>query len=337
MSTALVPPEPHRPPTVAAPSRGITHIEDRAVARIAARVAGDALDTHTRPGQRTHAPHARITTAGGTVRVALQIHMPYPADLSGIGSRLQDHVAARLTEMTGLHIPEVSVRVQHFTIAPFSTPRGRPAAIPIKPPTEPGPLSPALTEGDSTAANHTVRVPYRWWSARRIPAALTAMLMMGGSGLLVYDIVAAAQDHLSRWAQGPLVLQLTDRPLGSAWTIFAAGMCATLGLWLIVLSVTPGQRRLLPLRPQDQDPAPRAALDRASAAVAMRDVALSVPGVTAVRIRLRRRITVRAVSSFGDPQQIETDLTEAMNHSLDGLCLAHPPALTLRIRRRALA
>ncbi|MCY0916951.1 DUF6286 domain-containing protein [Streptomyces sp. H27-G5] len=331
MSTALVPPEPHRPPAVAALGRGTTHIEDRAVARIAARAASDALEAHASPGQRTQAPHVRIATAGGAVRVALQIHLPYPADLSAVCTRLQDHVAVRLAEMTGLHVPEVRVGIQHFIVDPVGTPRS-PVVDLTKPPAHHGPRGPALVGGDSAAAKHTARVPSRWWAARRIPAALTAMLVMGASGLLIYDIVAAGQEDLSRWAQGPLVRQLSDRSLGSAWTIFAAVLCAALGLWLIVPALTPGRRRQLPLRPQDQDPAPRAALDRTSAAVAMRDAALSVPGVTTARVRLRRRVTVRAVSSFGDPQQIDTDLTHTMNQALDGLCLAHPLALRLRIR-----
>ncbi|WP_354379335.1 DUF6286 domain-containing Asp23/Gls24 family envelope stress response protein [Streptomyces sp. PvR034] len=328
-----MPREPHQPQAVAAPGRGTTRIEGRVVARIAARLAGDALAADVGPGQRGQAPHARTTTAGGAVRVALEVHLPYPADLSGVCTRLQDHVAVHLAEMTGLHVPEVRVGIQHFLIDPGGTPRG-PAVDLTKPPARPGSYGPALAEIDGAAAHHAARVPYRWWAARRIPAALTAVLVMAGSGLLLYDIVAAGRGRPSDWAQGPWVRQLTDRPLGSAWTIFAAGLCAMLGLWLVVLALTPGRRRLLPLRPQDQGQVSRAALDRASAAVAMRDAALSVPGVTGARVRLRRRITVRAVSGFGDPQQIDTDLNHAMDHALDGLCLAHPPALTLRIRRR---
>ncbi|MGW5398163.1 DUF6286 domain-containing Asp23/Gls24 family envelope stress response protein [Streptomyces sp. NPDC003952] len=332
MSTALVPPEPHRPPAVAAPDRGTTHIESSVVARIAARLAADALDAHAGPGRRGRAPHARITTAGGEARVALRIHLPYPTDLSGVCTRLQEHVAVSLADMTGLHVPEVRVGIEHFIIDTGGARRG-PAVDLAKPPAHPGPRGPALGGANSATANRAARVPYRWWTSRRIPAALTAVLVVAGSGLLVYDIVAVGQGHLSRWPQGPLVHQLTDRPLGSAWLMFAAVLCASLGLWLVVLALTPGRRRLLPLRLQDQDQV-RAALDRAGAAVGMRDAALSVPGVTSARVRLGRRVSVRAVCSFGDPQQTDTDLNQALNRALDGLCLAHPPALTLHIRRR---
>ncbi|MFI5763440.1 DUF6286 domain-containing protein [Streptomyces sp. NPDC051563] len=305
------------------------------MARIAARLADDALDAHASPGQRSRVPHARIATAGGAVRVALQIHLPYPADLSGVCTRLQDHVAVRLAEMTGLHVPEVRVEIQHFIIDPAGTARG-PAVDLAKPPAHPAFRSPAPAGADGTAVNHAARVPYRWWSARRIPAALTAVLVMAGSGLVICDIVAVGHEHLPRWDQSLVVRRLTDHPLGSAWPVLAAGLCATLGLWLVVLALTAGRRRLLPLRGKDQDQEQllRASLDRASAADAMRDAALSVPGVTAARVRLRRRITVRAVSSFGDPHQIDTDLSQALNRALDGLCLAHSPALTLRTRRR---
>ena len=35
----------------------------------------------------------------------------------------------------------------------------------------------------------------RFWSARRIPAALVALVVLGGAGLLLYDIAAVRTGH----------------------------------------------------------------------------------------------------------------------------------------------
>ncbi|MHA6759701.1 Asp23/Gls24 family envelope stress response protein [Streptacidiphilus sp. PAMC 29251] len=101
---------------VATPGRGTTRIADRAVARIAARAARDALVPHTRPGHHPHAPRARITTGSGAVRVALQVRLPYPADLAAICTRLQDDVALRLGELTGLQVREITVDIEQCNV-----------------------------------------------------------------------------------------------------------------------------------------------------------------------------------------------------------------------------
>lgn len=332
MSAALAPPDEHRPP-VAAADRGVTSIHDHAVARIAARAAREALAPYAGPGRSPHAPRARIATSSGAARVALQIHLPYPQDLSAICTRLQDDVAHRLTELTGFQVSGVSIDIERLT-AERTTTADSPAVDLDKPPAHPRGSGPTQVGSDAGATADSARVPYRWWSARRTPAALTAVLVIAASALLVHDVVSTVQDHPARWGRAALIRHLVEHPLDSAWVIGAAALCTVLGLSLITLALTPGRRRLLPLRPQGQGPAPRAALDRGSAAAALRDSAMGVQGVTRVRVRVRRRITVRADTGFGDAQQIRTDLTEALNRARDGLCLAHPPPVTVRTRRR---
>jgi hypothetical protein len=332
MSTALAPPGEHRP-SVTAADRGTTRIHDHAVARLAARAAREALAPYAGPGHGLYAPRARIATNGAAVAVALQIRLPYPADLSAISTQVQDDVARRVAELTGCQVLEVSIDIEHLAADPTSTVHS-PAVDLTKLPSYPRFGGPDQAGGDPGAAAGRARVPYRWWSARRIPAALTAILVVAASGLLVYDVVSALQEHPARWGRAPLIRHLIERPLDSAWVIGAAALCTLLGLSLITIALTPGRRRLLPLRPQGQGLALRAVLDRDSAAAALRDAAAGVEGVTAVRVRVRRRITVRADTGFGDAQRIATELTEALNLAIDGLCLAHPPPLAVRTRRR---
>ncbi|MER6037926.1 DUF6286 domain-containing protein [Streptomyces sp. NPDC001835] len=65
-----------------------------------------------------------------------------------------------------------------------------------------------------------------------------------------------------------------------------AALAAVGDVWLIVMALTPGLRRLIPMR----SPAKlRAQLDRDGAAMLLRDAALRVPAVPTARIRLRRR------------------------------------------------
>jgi len=332
MSTLRAAPVEQGPPVVATPGRGTTRIADRAVARIAARAARDALVPHTRPGHHPHAPRARITTGSGAVRVALQVRLPYPADLAAICTRLQDDVALRLGELTGLQVREITVDIEQCNVE-STTATPTPAVDLTKPPPHPGTGGTALVGGDGSATADTSRLPHRWWAARRIPSALTAGLVLAGSLLLIYKVVAAGRDHPTGWVGAAFAQGLADRPLGDAWVIVVAAVCVALGLWMIMAALMPGGRRTLPLRPPEEDPALRAGLGRAAAATALRDAALSVAGVTAVRVRVRRRITVRAITGFGDPQRIETELTQVLNQARDGLGLAHPPALTAHTRR----
>ncbi|WP_306463735.1 DUF6286 domain-containing protein [Streptomyces sp. WAC07061] len=63
---------------------------------------------------------------------------------------------------------------------------------------------------------------------------------------------------------------------------------ALLGLWLILLALTPGLRNQLPLKTPDAQM--RAVLERDAAALLLRDAAMRVPGVSAAKIRVGKRL-----------------------------------------------
>ncbi|MGA4842779.1 DUF6286 domain-containing protein [Streptomyces sp. G45] len=172
----------------------------------------------------------------------------------------------------------------------------------------------------------------RFWSRRRVPAALLALLLLGGSGLLLYDVVAVRADHPAmRWRR-ELARELSERPLDDTAVLVGAAVAAVLGLWLVVLAATPGLRSVLPMRRGHADV--RAGLDRGAAAMVLRDRALDVAGVRSVRVRMKRsKVDVRAVSHFRELDDVRGDLDTALADGIHKLGLGKQPALSVRVAR----
>ncbi|GHI08712.1 hypothetical protein AQI88_03840 [Streptomyces cellostaticus] len=172
----------------------------------------------------------------------------------------------------------------------------------------------------------------RFWSARRVPAGIVALLLLAGAGVLLYDIAAVRAHRPAMHWRRALARQLAERPLDDTWVLVGAGIAAAVGLWLIVLAVTPGLRELLPMRRPHLDV--RAGLRREAAALVLRDRAMDVSGVRAVRVRMRRKkADVRAVSHFRDLDDVHADLDVVLADTVRGLGLARPPALSVHVRR----
>ncbi|MFE9999346.1 DUF6286 domain-containing protein [Streptomyces avermitilis] len=187
---------------------------------------------------------------------------------------------------------------------------------------EPGPL-PAADEGARDG---------RFWSGRRVPAGLLALLVLLGAGLLLYDVVAVRAHRPAMHWRRFLARQLAERPLDDTWVLVGAGLAAALGIWLLVLATTPGLRGLLPMRRAHPDV--RAGLHRKAAALALRDRAMEVSGVQSVRVRVRRRkADVRAVSHFRELDDVRADLDATLADGIRGLGLVRPPALSVRVGR----
>ncbi|MGY3683584.1 DUF6286 domain-containing protein [Streptomyces sp. TE33382] len=172
----------------------------------------------------------------------------------------------------------------------------------------------------------------RFWSARRVPAALLALVVLGGAGLLLYDIAAVRADHPAmRWRRS-LADGLAERPLDDVWVLAGAALAAAIGLWLILLALTPGLRDLLPMRRDRAEV--RAALDRTAAALVLRDRAVEVSGVQSVRVRMGRgKAAVRAVSHFRELDDVRADLDTALGAGIKELGLTRPPSLSVHVRR----
>ncbi|MFH8486532.1 DUF6286 domain-containing protein [Streptomyces longisporoflavus] len=174
--------------------------------------------------------------------------------------------------------------------------------------------------------------PTRFWSPRRVPAAVVALLLLGGAGLLLYDIAAVRAGHSAMAWRGDLARELAERPLKDTWVLVGAGVAAAAGLWLIVLAATPGLRAVLAMRREDADV--RAGLHRGAAAMVLRDRAMDVAGVQSVRVRMKRsKVDVRAVSHFRELDDVRGDLDNTLADGIRDLGLGRGPALSVRVAR----
>jgi len=210
-------------------------------------------------------------------------------------------------------------------------------AEPAAGPTGSGP--PVLELDQSASASAYDPVPgedldggARFWSVRRVPAALLALVILGGAGLLLYDIAAVRADRPAmRWRRAAAD-HLAEWRLDEIAVLAAAGTAVFVGLWLVVLAVTPGLRPLLPMR---RDRAHlRAGLHRDAAALVLRDRAMEVSGVQTVRVRMgRSRASVQARAHFRDLDDVRADLDTALGAGLKELGLARPPALAVHVGR----
>lgn len=210
-------------------------------------------------------------------------------------------------------------------------------------PSEPGQAAssadgaPGEGAGATAAIDESARPTRRFWSARRIPAALVALLSAVAIGLLLYDVVAVrAGRSAMRWRRW-LAEELATRSLDDIWVIVGAAVAMALGLWLFLLAVTPGVRGLLPMRRPTGIPGAgevRAGLDRPAAALMLRDRAMRVPGVQSARVAVgRRKVKARARAHFRDLEEVRADLDAALGEAVTSLRLARRPKLTVRVRR----
>ncbi|MER6067163.1 Asp23/Gls24 family envelope stress response protein [Streptomyces sp. NPDC001792] len=107
--------------------RGATVIPDRVVARIAAQAARAAQSRRAAvPPDRggPAAPRASAAVRTGSVRLHLTMDLPYPTDIPRVCERIQQDVAERVAQLTGLRVGEVLLTVRRLVTAADSS-RGR--------------------------------------------------------------------------------------------------------------------------------------------------------------------------------------------------------------------
>jgi hypothetical protein len=223
--------------------------------------------------------------------------------------------------------------------------RRRPAGDSDLPPAlgKAGPPADGSRDKDSTTADSTPAVEApdrrvrRFWSTRRVPAVLAALLSAAVTGLLLYDVVSVrAGRSAMRWRRR-LAEELATRPLDDLWMIVGAAVAMALGLWLFLLALTPGLRRLLPMRQPVGSPGKgevRAGLDRRAAGLVLRDRAVRVPGVQSAQVAVgRRKVKARARAHFRDLEEVRADLDATLGEAVTFLGLARQPTLTVSVRR----
>ncbi|MFI0990064.1 DUF6286 domain-containing protein [Streptomyces exfoliatus] len=205
------------------------------------------------------------------------------------------------------------------------------------PPSEPAKTDSSAGHPDTGAIPTARASPRRFWSARRVPAIVVALLSLAAVGLLLYDVVSVRAGRPGMGWRRRLADELATRPLDDVWVIVGAAVAMALGLCLVLLAVTPGLRRLLPMR---QPPGTggtgevRAGLDRRAVALLLRDRAVRVSGVESARVDVsRRKIKVRAQVHFRDLDEVRADLDAALGEAMTSLGLARRPTLAVHVRR----
>ncbi|MFH8367918.1 Asp23/Gls24 family envelope stress response protein [Streptomyces sp. NPDC018031] len=107
---------PATPGSVPPGRRGALRIADRVFTKIASQAAQEALpdaagDAPAPVVRRLPQASVSVSARRGTARVRLQVELGYPLDLGAAGGSVRRHVAARVEELTGMRVPEVTVEV----------------------------------------------------------------------------------------------------------------------------------------------------------------------------------------------------------------------------------
>ncbi|MER7201909.1 hypothetical protein CG723_40730 [Streptomyces sp. CB01635] len=284
--------------------RGTTDIADKAVRRIAERAAEEALPVPASGTGRTS-----VAVHGRRAAVALRVALPYPAALSDTARRVQRHVAARTGELTGLDIRAARLTVTRLALSSARTP----------------PVAQAEEMPDAR------RPPRRWWSQRRVPMTVVILPVAAACAAVTADVIRvhATGQGAAAWRMS-VVSWLAGHGPGDTSVVVAGAVVALLGVWLIVLALTPGRRQQMPLSVTSREW--NAAVDRATVATFVRDAVGDVPGMGAVDVRARRRrVRVRARLAFGDRDQAREQATAIARQALAACGLGRTPRLKLTV------
>lgn len=174
----------------------------------------------------------------------------------------------------------------------------------------------------------------RFWSTRRGPAGIVALVLLAAVGVVLYDVASVRADRPGMAWRRTLADELARTHVDSAPVIAGAAVAAVLGLWLLVLALTPGRRSLLTMR--RDTPQVRAGLERSAAALVLRDRAMEVSGVQSVRVKVKRRKAVaRAQAHFRDLDEVRSDLDTALEQGIEQLGLDRRLGQSVRVRRPA--
>ncbi|MFG2878006.1 DUF6286 domain-containing protein [Streptomyces sp. NPDC048337] len=178
---------------------------------------------------------------------------------------------------------------------------------------------------------------HRFRSARRTPAALAALVLLGASALFLYDLAAVRAHRPGMGWRRELAHELDRHTPADLGVLLGGGALAVAGAVLLLLALTPGLRGILPMRtpePAEGAAAVRAGLGRKDAAQVLRDRAMEVSGVRSVRVRMgRSHVGVRATSHFRELDDVRADLDAVLAVGIEELGLAHPPHPHVRVRR----
>ncbi|MFD8335776.1 Asp23/Gls24 family envelope stress response protein [Streptomyces solisilvae] len=118
--------------------RGATRIADRVVAKIASQAAREALRGDAAEaveavdavavgdGGLTDVtvarPNAVAAVRGGVARVRVAVELGYPSDIGAHCGAVRRQVIERVSELTGMEVPEVAVTVERLYVPQWERP-----------------------------------------------------------------------------------------------------------------------------------------------------------------------------------------------------------------------
>lgn len=286
--------------------RGTTTVSDRAVRRIAERAAAEAV-----PGRAASAARGSVAVHGQRAQVRLGVALAYPAPLADTVRRVQQHVTERTRQLSGLDVTRTEVSVNTLTVQAAPVP-----AAPAEPP-------------ERRSARRAVR---RFRSSRRVPVVALLLPAAVVCGAVAFDVVQvhAAHRPAAAWRTAA-VDWLSGHGPGDLPVVLSGAGVALLGIWLVVLAVAPGRRRLLTVATPAS--CPDTAIDRSAVAALVHGAVTAVAGTGRVDVRMRRRsVRVRAGLAFGEAATVRRDVDAAIRLALTGCLLGRPPRLRVRIR-----
>ena len=172
--------------------------------------------------------------------------------------------------------------------------------------------------------------------ANRLLALLVSVALIGVGVILIVEVIAA-RSHTD-----PLIVQWTairrwgERNTWQATSVELASLCALVGG--LILLVPQLVRRRATRFALDTDGPVTATLSRKSLAVAIRSAVNTVDGVTATRVKVRRRaVRVSAEASSLDADVAKTlvgAVEDAANTQLAALRLSAPPRIRASVGSR---
>jgi hypothetical protein len=168
---------------------------------------------------------------------------------------------------------------------------------------------------------------------RVVPAVLVSVLLAAAAIVTLIRAVAAT-------AGSPVRVPALERAMGwvaANWadpaTLVASALACLVGLWLLMLGLTPGRPRLIPLASPDPDSTvgiTRGAVRRRLAAVADQ-----MDGVSRARVRLgRRRLDVTVSTPLREPGDLRERVAVTLGHHLEELAPLRPPQVRVAVRTR---
>lgn len=280
--------------------RGKLTIHERVVDQIATTVAAEVTEWTYRPsgwdrigGQGL--PHADSTITGRHARISMAVAARPGRPLSDLTADVRHRVATRVSELTGLVVDQVDVRVTRL----------------------------APDQGDVSGFLPAASRPASPGSARRAGIVLAFALVAAGAAgvydaLVELDVVggpALVRSALD-WLDG-----LTPQP----WMVPAGVALAAVGLWFLIAGLLPRPRRSLPVSSVAGVYASRKAIEGLAV-----DTATRHPGVVGAKATARRTAVITRLRTDGEAKTAD-EVRAALQARLDGL--AGPPEMRVPVKR----